>query len=67
LANRTQTVVVTLSYRLGVLGWLTTNSLTGNYALMDQRMALQWVQNNIESFGGNSNQVKKSESFFFSK
>ena len=39
-------VVVTINYRLGVLGFLSTDDdlAPGNYALMDCIMALQWVQ-----------------------
>jgi len=53
-------VVVTINYRLGVLGWLSHPALTaeslhhssGNYGLLDQIAALQWVQRNIATFGG---------------
>ena len=51
---------VTLNYRLGPLGFLTLPELkqeagcTGNYGLYDQLAALQWVQRNIASFGGDS-------------
>lgn len=53
-------VVVTINYRLGVLGWLSHPALTaesphqssGNYGLLDQIAALQWVHRNIEKFGG---------------
>jgi para-nitrobenzyl esterase len=58
-------VVVTLNYRLGVLGWLAHPGLTaespdatsGNYGLQDQQAALRWVQRNIDRFGGNPNNV----------
>ena len=56
-------VVVTLNYRLGALGFLALESLkqesglTGNYGLMDQIMALQWVQENIAHFGGDPDRV----------
>jgi para-nitrobenzyl esterase len=58
-------VVVTLNYRLGMLGFLAERSLSaeserrvsGNYGLLDQIAALQWVQRNIAAFGGNPQQV----------
>jgi para-nitrobenzyl esterase len=54
-------VLVTLNYRLGVLGFLAHPELTkesphhasGNYALLDQIAALRWVHENIAAFGGN--------------
>lgn len=54
------TVVVSFNYRLGVLGWLATPELSaesehdvsGNYGLLDQIQALQWVRDNIDQFGG---------------
>jgi len=48
-------VVVTVNYRLGALGYLSHPSLgakSGNYGLMDQVAALQWVKANIAQFGG---------------
>lgn len=56
----TGVVVVTINYRLGILGFLTHPALSaetdyhgsGNYGLMDQQFALQWVQRNIDAFGG---------------
>jgi para-nitrobenzyl esterase len=53
-------IVVTLNYRLGWLGFFDHPSLAGdapgeahgNYGLMDQIAALQWVKNNIAAFGG---------------
>ncbi|XP_045128051.1 esterase FE4-like isoform X2 [Portunus trituberculatus] len=52
-------VLVTMNYRLGTLGFLSTNDniLPGNLGLKDQVLALQWVQDNIELFGGNPKQV----------
>jgi para-nitrobenzyl esterase len=49
-----------MNYRLGVLGWLAHPALTaesaqhssGNYGLLDQVAALQWVRRNIAQFGG---------------
>lgn len=52
-------VLVTMNYRLGALGFLSTKSAEapGNYGFLDQAMALQWVQDHIASFGGNPNSV----------
>ena len=58
-------VVVTINYRLGRLGFFahpallkeSPNELQGNYALMDQIAALQWVKRNIGVFGGDPNNV----------
>ena len=54
-------IVVTIAYRLGPLGFLALPELTrespnhssGNYGLMDQIAALEWIQRNIAAFGGN--------------
>jgi carboxylesterase type B len=58
-------VVVTLNYRVGLFGFMAHPQLTaespdkasGNYALMDQIAALQWVQRNIAAFGGDPKKV----------
>jgi para-nitrobenzyl esterase len=63
-------IVVTINYRLGALGWLVEPGLiaqtpsffqnigdAGNYGLMDQQFALQWVQRNIAGFGGDARKV----------
>jgi para-nitrobenzyl esterase len=58
-------VVVTIAYRLGPLGFLAHSELTqesphhssGNYGLMDQIAALQWVQRNIVAFGGDPRNI----------
>lgn len=49
-------VTVTINYRLGVEGSFSTEE-TSNNGLRDQIAALQWVQDNIASFGGDPNQV----------
>src|SRR5262245_19930359 len=59
LAASGNVVVVTLNYRLGSLGFLAVPELglTGNYGILDQRMALQWVADNIAAFGGDPGKV----------
>jgi para-nitrobenzyl esterase len=56
-------IVVTINYRLGYLGFFAQTALdteghdAGNYGLMDQQFAMQWVQNNIAAFGGDPSNV----------
>lgn len=58
--NKTNTVLVVINYRLGVLASLTTEDITGNFAIKDQKVALQWVQDNIQTFGGDPTRVTVS-------
>ncbi|CAN9504824.1 unnamed protein product [Ophioblennius macclurei] len=55
LADRGNVIVVTLGYRVGTLGFLSTgdSSMPGNYGLWDQQAAIAWVHRNIRGFGGN--------------
>lgn len=47
-------VCVNITYRLGVFGYLQLEGIApANLGLLDQRAALQWIQNNISAFGGN--------------
>lgn len=58
-------VIVTINYRLGIFGFFAHPALSaesghhasGNYALLDQIAALQWVQKNIAAFGGDPARV----------
>ncbi|MBQ1792285.1 MAG: carboxylesterase family protein, partial [Oscillospiraceae bacterium] len=58
-------LAVNMGYRLGVFGFLATDELaaespngtTGNYGLLDQIKALEWVQANIAAFGGDPDNV----------
>ncbi|KAF7482549.1 cocaine esterase isoform X1 [Marmota monax] len=59
LAAIENVLVVTIQYRLGVLGFFSTGDqhATGNWGYLDQVAALRWVQQNIAHFGGNPDQV----------
>ncbi|KAL7737038.1 hypothetical protein ACLKA6_005259 [Drosophila palustris] len=54
-----EVIVVTLNYRLGALGFLSLPGagIYGNAGLKDQRLALQWVQDNIANFNGDPQNV----------
>ena len=62
---RKNVIVVNMGYRLGIFGFLATeelqaespNETTGNYGLLDQIKALEWVRDNIEAFGGDPDNV----------
>ncbi|MEO9101322.1 MAG: carboxylesterase family protein [Burkholderiaceae bacterium] len=66
LAKTANAVVVTANYRLGIFGWLSLPQLqdgssaandSGNFAILDNIKALQYVQKNIASFGGDPGNV----------
>jgi len=64
LANK-GVVIVTINYRLGVLGFMahpdlaneSVNDSSGNYGILDQIAALKWVKRNIAAFGGDPSNV----------
>ncbi|ROT80931.1 putative neuroligin-4, Y-linked-like protein [Penaeus vannamei] len=63
LAALGRLIVVTINYRLGILGFFNPNvdplgrATVANYGLMDQLAALHWVQENIVRFGGDPGHV----------
>lgn len=65
LAKRLNVVLVSFNYRLDAFGFLAlselasnrSNSSFGNYGLLDQLTALEWIKNNIHAFGGNPKKV----------
>ena len=65
IAARSGAVVVTVNYRLSILGFLASPALdaesdqgvSSNYGLQDQQEALRWVQRNIAQFGGDPGRV----------
>uniref|UniRef100_A0A4W5NJX9 Neuroligin 4 X-linked b n=1 Tax=Hucho hucho TaxID=62062 RepID=A0A4W5NJX9_9TELE len=59
LASYGNVIVITINYRLGVLGFLSTGdqAAKGNYGLLDQIQALRWVKENIAAFSGDPDRV----------
>lgn len=67
LAGSQEVIVVTLNYRLGILGWFSHSALrdtsnsaldaSGNYGTLDIIQALHWVRDNIAAFGGDPERV----------
>ncbi|CAF0855766.1 unnamed protein product [Rotaria sordida] len=61
IVNTTNVIIALIQFRLGVLGFLATGTkpddIKGNYGILDQRLAIAWIKANIESFGGDPNQI----------
>jgi len=65
VAKKRDVIIVAANYRLGPLGFLALDKLrgedkdnsTGNYALQDQLLALQWTRDNAKALGGDPNQI----------
>ncbi len=63
LASQGHTVVVTINYRLGLLGFMANPAIDAeghpfaNYGILDQQHALKWVRRNITRFGGDQKNV----------
>lgn len=63
LSSKGPAVVVTINYRLGLLGFAAHRALSdefgvsGNYGILDQLAALKWIQKNISAFGGDPKKI----------
>ncbi len=66
MVSKHNVIIVRINYRLGPFGWFTHPSIqdyqygddkTSNFGTLDIVMALKWVKNNINKFGGDSNNV----------
>ncbi|KAK6171281.1 hypothetical protein SNE40_019504 [Patella caerulea] len=59
LAAYGEVVMVIVNYRVGPFGFLSTedDQAPGNYGLWDQHLAIKWVKNNIDSFGGDASRI----------
>lgn len=57
--NGRNVIVVTVNYRLDIFGFLALNheAAKGNFGLWDQKLALEWIHDNIAAFGGNTESV----------
>ncbi|XP_071098260.1 acetylcholinesterase-like [Haliotis cracherodii] len=59
LAAENNVIVMSMNYRLGAHGflYLGPDTFPGNQGLMDQALALRWIQNNVERFGGDASMI----------
>ena len=56
-AEEQDVVLVNFNYRLGILGFSGAPGLTQNVGLLDQRLAVEWVRDNIAAFGGDPTRI----------
>ncbi len=51
-----------MKFKIGVLGFLATgngpNDIKGNFGILDQRLSINWIKENIDAFGGDPNEVR---------
>lgn len=59
IAATQDVIVVTINYRLNAFGFMSAQdpSLIGNYGMWDQRLAIEWVKDNIADYGGDPNKI----------
>ncbi|KAM5474762.1 hypothetical protein MferCBS49748_000169 [Microsporum ferrugineum] len=57
LADKEDVIVVSINYRLNVFGFPGAPGLPQNLGLLDQRMGIEWVRDNIAGFGGDPNRI----------
>ncbi|XP_033850874.3 bile salt-activated lipase-like [Acipenser ruthenus] len=59
IVQRGKVIVVSINYRVGTLGFLSTGDANGpgNYGLWDQHMGIAWVHRNIKAFGGDPDNI----------
>jgi len=68
LAEKSNSIIISINYRLGPLGWFRHPKLksgdaleeSGNFGLLDIAQSLKWIQKNIESFGGDASNITLS-------
>lgn len=57
IVEQEDVVLVSINYRLSILGFSGNPNGTQNVALLDQRLAVEWVRDNIENFGGDPSRI----------
>lgn len=63
ISRETPVIFVTFNWRLGALGFSLSDDATSadilNLCLKDQRLALRWIQDSIEAFGGDASKIRR--------